>query len=182
MAQNRVIGCNGQLPWRMSTDLQRFKKLTMGHALVMGRKTYDSIGRPLPGRRSIVLTTRFPDGEFRLFQQSAMWAREPPPEGDVHFLTGLEVALSAASALKKEVFVIGGGVVFEETLPFANRIYLSQIEATVKGDTKFPKISMDGWQVVSRESFEKNERNQYRHTFTVLQRFPTLFDFEYIDA
>jgi dihydrofolate reductase len=132
MAANRAIGLDGGLPWRLPADLKRFKELTMGHTLVMGRKTYDSIGRPLPGRPTIVVT-RQPD-----------WQRD-----------GVTVAHSLADALARaggeEVFVAGGEEIFRQSLDRAGRIYLTRIERDFPGDTFFPEFEGPAWRRIERE-------------------------------
>lgn len=133
MARNRVIGANGGLPWHLSSDLRRFKALTMGHHILMGRKTFESIGRVLPGRASVVIT------------RNPRWRAE-----------GVVVASSLADALSKaggddEVFVIGGEQVFREALPVADRIYLTRIERNFAGDTFFPEFDASAWTTLSSE-------------------------------
>lgn len=151
MAANRVIGRDNQLPWRLPADLRRFKSLTMGHALVMGRKTYDSIGRPLPGRTFIVITRR--EG----------WA----PEG-VRIAHSLEEALREAPG--DEVFVAGGEQIFRQALPLADRLYLTRIHAEIPGDTWFPEIDPSEWRVVEEEHHEASGDNPYPYTFQTLDR------------
>ena len=128
---NLVIGRNGDMPWHLPQDLAHFKATTMGHTMVMGRKTYDSIGRALPGRRTIVITG-----------QQAWHA------------AGVEVAHSLAEALAlagpTEVFVIGGGAVFEEAMPFADQMILTQIEQSPEGDVFFPTIDPSHWHETAR--------------------------------
>jgi dihydrofolate reductase len=133
MARNRVIGRDGKLPWHLSADLKRFKALTLGHHIIMGRKTWESIGRPLPGRTSIVIT------------------RHP-----AYAAPGAQVVDSLSSALKLarhdlEVFVIGGGQIYCEALPVADRIYLTEVDAEFAGDTFFPPLSPGEWDVSTRE-------------------------------
>jgi dihydrofolate reductase len=117
VAQNRVIGRGGTLPWHLPGDLKRFKRLTTGHAVLMGRATYDSIGRPLPNRRNVVLTSR--------------------PIGGVECYPSLEEALSALASLDR-VFVIGGGTLYARTLEEADELYLTLLHREVEGDTFFP--------------------------------------------
>jgi dihydrofolate reductase len=133
MAKNRVIGANGRLPWHLSSDLKRFKALTMGHHIIMGRKTFESIGRLLPGRTTIVIT-RNPDWKF---------------EGAVA-ADSLQRALDHASG-DSEIFVIGGQEVFREALNLADRILLTEIDRDFAGDTHFPQVDSREWTEVSRE-------------------------------
>lgn len=123
MARNRVIGIHGQLPWHISGDLKRFKKLTMGHPIVMGRKTFESIGKPLPGRENVVLTRNL---AFR-------------PEGItvIHSFDDLKKRFGDT-----EIFVIGGADLFRMALPLANRLHITQIDQDFAGDTLFPEIDL----------------------------------------
>ena len=135
VGRNRVIGRDNDLPWRLPEDLAHFKALTMGHTLVMGRRTFDSIGRPLPGRRTVVVTRR-PD-----------WTVE-----------GVEVAHSLPEALRlavgdgdTEVFVVGGGQVYAEAMSVATRLLLTEIEQAPEGDTLFPEVNPADWSETSRD-------------------------------
>ena len=147
VAANRAIGKGGALPWRLPSDLRRFKRLTMGHAIVMGRRTFDSIGRPLPGRTNIVLT------------RDPAWRRD-----------GVETARSLDDALAKagegEVFVIGGGEIYAAALPRASRLYLTLVPRAVEGDAFFPEYDPAGWKEVEREELTDPEP----HSFVVLER------------
>lgn len=151
VARNGVIGRDGDLPWRLSTDLRRFRRLTMGHHLLMGRKTYESIGRPLPGRTTVVLTR----GDWTA--DGVLTAANP------------EQALQACSG-DDEVFVVGGGEIYRLFLPRVERIYLTRVEAEVPGDVRFEQLSDDAWRVVSEEAFESGERDELPHTFRILER------------
>ncbi|MBI3527429.1 MAG: dihydrofolate reductase [Betaproteobacteria bacterium] len=139
MAQNRVIGANNTLPWHLSTDLKRFKALTMGHHIIMGRKTFESIGRLLPGRTSIVIT-RNPAFKF----EGVLTARSLPD--------ALE-----ESAGEEEVFVIGGEQIFRDALPLATRIHATEIACDYEGDALFPAIDRAQWQVTSAATFAEGE-------------------------
>ncbi len=150
MAKNRVIGANGRLPWHLSSDLKRFKALTMGHHIIMGRKTFESIGRLLPGRTTIVIT-RNPGWKF---------------EGAV-VADSLQRALDLASG-DSEVFVIGGQEVFREALPLADRIYLTEIDRDFEGDTFFPELLFQ-WREMSRETL-KDEASRLVYTNRTLDR------------
>ncbi len=152
ISDNQVIGREGQLPWHLSADLQRFKRLTMGHHIVMGRKTYDSIGRQLPGRTSIVLT-RQPD-----------WTVE-----GVVTATDFESALAQAGD-DEEVFVIGGSQIYQLALPLVDRLYVTRVHASVEGDTYFPDITTDQWQLKQTDSFAADEKNDHDYSFLVYQR------------
>ncbi|MDX1610097.1 MAG: type 3 dihydrofolate reductase [Halofilum sp. (in: g-proteobacteria)] len=149
MDRNRVIGLDGKLPWHLPADLQWFKRCTMGKPILMGRHTWNSIGRPLPGRRNIVLTS---DQDF-----SAEGATV------VH---SLEEALEAAGDAE-EVMVIGGGVLFSETIAIANRLYLTVVDGEFAGDTWFPFFASDDWEETFSETHEPDENNAFRYTFLI---------------
>jgi len=142
VAKNRVIGIEGKLPWHLPEDLKRFKKLTLGHVLVMGRKTFDSIGRPLPGRTTIVVT-RQPD-----------WEPASGPSPQVVRAGGLEEALTKAAAIDPEVFVVGGGEVYAEALPVADAMVLTWVDAEPAGDAFFPEVDWAAWREASSEVIE----------------------------
>ena len=144
MGRNRVIGLDGDMPWHFAEDLAHFKRTTMGGTMIMGRKTFDSIGRPLPGRRTIVIT------------RNRDWAHEGVEV--VHSLAeALELASSArpddsSAAFATAVFVVGGGDVYAQALPLADRLVLTEIDEAPEGDTYFPEWSRDEWAETARES------------------------------
>ena len=150
--RNRVIGSDNQLPWRLSADLQHFKGLTMGKPIVMGRKTYESIGRPLPGRTNIVVTR---DSSF-----SAAGCRV------VH---SIDEALVAAGDVD-EVMIMGGENLYSQLLPRADRLYLTEVQAEVSGDAWFPEFDATQWQELERESHRADENNEFDYDFVVLAR------------
>lgn len=152
ISENYVIGREGQLPWHLSADLKRFKKLTMGHHIVMGRKTYDSIGRQLPGRTSVVLT------------RQTDWSVE-----GVLTATGLETALELAGD-DEEVFIIGGSQIYQLALPLVERLYVTRVQASVSGDTYFPEITSEQWQLEQTDSFSADEKNDHDYSFLVYSR------------
>ncbi len=158
MAENGVIGRDGGLPWRLSSDLKRFKALTMGKPIVMGRKTWDSIGRVLPGRPHVVVSRN-------------------PGLG----IEGVETARSLDEGLAKaadaaqradagEICVIGGGDIYAQALPRAARLYVTHVEATVPGDTRFPDIAQADWEAVREERLPADERNSYPTRFVEYRR------------
>jgi dihydrofolate reductase len=154
MDENRGIGFENRLPWRLSSDLKRFKSLTMGHFLIMGRKTFQSIGQPLPGRSMIVITR---DPHYEL--EGGMVAHS------------LEEALELArQAGEQEVFVIGGGEIFHQAYDRADRIYLTQVHTAGTADVFFPALIWEDWKVVETSQHPADERNQFSHTYTVLAR------------
>lgn len=151
MSTNRVIGLNNRLPWRLSADLKRFKSLTLGHTLLMGRQTYQSIGRPLPGRTIVVLTRQ----------------KDFAPEG-VLVAHSLDEALTLATG--EEVFIAGGAQIYHQTLPLADRLYLTIIDAPVAGDAYFPAFDESDWQLLSEERHDPSEANPYSYRFLVYER------------
>ncbi|MGH8259422.1 MAG: dihydrofolate reductase [Steroidobacteraceae bacterium] len=153
VAENDVIGRAGGLPWHLSDDLKRFKALTMGKPMLMGRKTFESIGRPLPGRTSLVLT------------RTAGWAA---PAGAI-VVTSMPEAIERTRDAP-ELAVIGGAEVFRLALPHARRIDLTRVHARVDGDTFFPPLDPREWRECSREEHPADERNAYATTFSVLER------------
>jgi dihydrofolate reductase len=155
VARNGVIGRQGQLPWRLSADLKRFKSLTMGHRLVMGRKTYESIGKPLPGRVSIVL--------------SRSTKPAPEPRENPRYVRSLAEALEVARG-DEEVFVIGGADVFLQALPRADRLYVTWVEADVPGDTVLPPIDLSNWRLVEETALPADEKNEFATRFCVYDR------------
>ncbi|WP_163998101.1 dihydrofolate reductase [Pyxidicoccus caerfyrddinensis] len=151
MASNRVIGAGNQLPWRLSADLARFKKLTMGHTLVMGRKTYESIGRPLPGRTFVVVTRQ----------------QDYAPQG-VTVAHSVDEALSLAQARgDDEVFIAGGADLYAQTMDRWNRLYLTRIAREFPGDTYFPEVDLSGWRLVEDEQHPEAE---LPHAFLTYER------------
>jgi dihydrofolate reductase len=132
MATNRCIGRNNTLPWRLPADLKRFKQLTLGHTLIMGRKTYESIGRPLPGRTTLVVTRQ----------------RDYAPEG-VQVAHSLEEALELARG--DEVFIAGGADLYRQTLERVRRLYLTRIDREYAGDTFFPELDLPTWRLLAEE-------------------------------
>lgn len=152
IARNGVIGNKGTLPWRLSSDLKRFKQMTMGHCLLMGRKTFDSIGRALPGRQTIVL--------------SKAGVRATP---DVTYAPSPE-DVPALVEPNRRVMVVGGAQIYEAVLPHCNEIWLTRVLADVEGDVCFPDIDWTQWQLVSTESIPSSEKDQYATEFQVWKR------------
>jgi len=153
VSDNSVIGRANRIPWRQSTDLKRLKKLTMGHHLLMGRKTYESLDGPLPGR-TIVVITHNPD-----FRADGVLAAP-----------SLERAIEMAR-LDDEVFVGGGSQIFEQALHRADRMYLTRVHAEVAGDTFFPEFDdVTEWKLVDAEHCDADEKNQYPYSFLTYER------------
>lgn len=158
MARNRVIGKDNQLPWHLPSDLKYFKQTTLGKPVIMGRRTFDSIGRPLPGRKNIVIT-RQPH-----WQREGVSTAVSLPEA---------IALGRSAALAggaEELMVIGGAQIYAEALPLARRLYVTEVQAEVEGDARFPELST-AWQEVSRESGDFDPaRDDFPFDIVVLER------------
>jgi dihydrofolate reductase len=154
VADNGVIGRENGLPWHLPEDLKRFKRLTLGKPVVMGRKTYDSIGRPLPGRHNIVVTR---DAQYR-------------PAG-VTVVHGIDDAERAAAGTD-EIMVIGGAELFRLFLPRAGRVHLTRVHGEVSGDVFWPALDESRWQVVHREELAADERHAYAMTFEIWEQRP----------
>ena len=152
MAANRVIGQDNGLPWHLPADLKHFKETTMGKPILMGRKTWESIGRPLPGRTNIVIT-----------RDSAYAA-----EGCV-VVSSIAAAMAAAGE-QDEVMVIGGAELYRQVLPCADTIYLTRIHASIEGDTRFPEIPDSEWHQLERVDYEADEKNGHDYSFIRLER------------
>jgi dihydrofolate reductase len=157
-AENGVIGNAGTMPWRMPSDLKRFRTLTIGKPVVMGRKTFQSLPKPLDGRDNIVITR---DPHFM-------------PEGAT-VVGSLDAALEIAAACATrrgtdEIMVIGGGEIYRQALPLANRIYLTQIQAKLVGDTSFPELPASIWRLERSEPLPKGEKDEYAATLLVYEK------------
>jgi len=153
-SENDVIGRGNELPWHLSADLRRFKRLTMGHHLVVGRRTWESIGRALPGRSMIVIS------------------RSPPelPEG-VRAAGSIEEAFEVArSAGEEELFVAGGAAIYALTLPLADKLYLTRVHAAIDGDVVLPAIDFDRWDLLETQAGSVDERNPLPYTFETYAR------------
>lgn len=159
VATNGVIGRQGRLPWHLSGDLKRFKQLTMGHTMIMGRRTFESIGRALPGRRTIVVTRQ---SDYSV------------PEG-VQIATSLDEALRIAAATgESDAFVVGGAELYREALPHTDRLFFTEVAADVEGDTYFPvnfdTFEWDSWVCLETEAHEADSQNDYAFVFVTFQR------------
>jgi len=156
MDEGRGIGLRGKVPWKLSTDLRRFKQLTAGHHLIMGRKTFESIGKPLPGRMNIILT------------------RDPAYQrAGCLVMHNLQDALELAeSRCDEEVFIIGGGDLYAQALPLAGRLYLTRVHVRLEADTFFPEIRLEDWAEKQTQSFPASEKDQHPYTYQVFERLP----------
>lgn len=143
-----VIGKDNQLIWRQSSDLKRFKLLTTNKCVVMGRKTYDSIGKPLPNRKNIILSR------------------------NTIKIEGCQVINSIDDILniKEDIFIIGGGEIYQKFLPYADKIYITKVHNDIDGDTYFPEINMNDWNIESSEYYKKDEKNEYDYSFINLKK------------
>jgi dihydrofolate reductase len=152
MDERGGIGKNNRLPWHLPSDLKRFKNLTMGHHLVMGRKTYETIGKPLPGRVMIVVTHQ-----------------------KDYFLEGCMVARSLRDAIKlakddheSEVFIIGGGEIFQQAIDLADKLYLTTVHVNVDADVSFPKINLIQWEQIKIDNIAQNNKDEYESDYKIL--------------
>lgn len=158
MSRNRTIGRNNALPWHLPEDLQYFKRVTMGKPIIMGRKTWESIGRPLPGRSNIVIT------------------RDPAYQAEgVKIVRSLEEAISLAESIAlidgaEEAVVIGGAQIYALALPIAQRLYMTQVHAEVEGDAFFPQFDLTQWKELGRDDYSASGPNPYDYSFVVLER------------
>lgn len=171
MACNRVIGRDDKLPWRLSSDLKRFKTLTMGHHLIMGRKTFESLPRLLPGRTSLVIS-RSQEPGVRGHDTPAQRSGEgdlPLNYGRLIFTQSLDDAMKLA-ANDPETFVIGGAQIYELALPRADRLYVTHVEAEVAGDTFFPDYDPAEWRCLEETEYAADTKNEFPHRFCIYDR------------
>ena len=154
VAENGVIGNNNQLIWHLPNDLKQFKRLTTGHCIIMGRKTFDSIGKPLPNRTSIIISR---NTDFKI-------------EGCIT-VNLLENAISEAKKIEiEEAFVIGGAEIYRLALPIVDKIYLTEVHHAYEGDTFFPGIDKNIWKEMHREDFEIDEKHQVKYSFVEMEK------------
>ena len=154
MANNRVIGKDNQMPWHLPADLKHFKQVTIGKPVIMGRKTYESIGKALPGRENIVISRK---DDYQL--------------NDACVVPNIEDALAVAEKTADEVMIIGGGAIYSEFLPKAEQLFLTFIDLEAEGDTRFPDWEMAGkWTELSREQHQADEKNAHNYEFVTLLR------------
>jgi dihydrofolate reductase len=149
-SKNRVIGNDNKLIWKLSSDLKRFKELTTGNPVVMGRKTFESIGKPLPNRRNIIIT-----------------------RNENYEVDGCEIVSSLEEAFlltNNDCFIIGGGEIYKQSIEVADKIYLTLVDCELNGDTFFPEIDST-WKKISRKDFESDEKNEYRYSFIEYEKY-----------
>ncbi|MCX6816080.1 MAG: type 3 dihydrofolate reductase [Candidatus Aenigmarchaeota archaeon] len=151
LGKNNVIGSDNKLPWRLKADMKKFVSLTTGKPVIMGRKTFESIGRPLKNRTNIILT------------------RTDYAVEDAVVVSSIDEALKAAHG-SEEVMIIGGASIYEQFLPLADRLYITYVDCNADGDAFFPDFNKDEWNQVSREEHKADSENTYDYTFVVLER------------
>jgi len=151
IAANNAIGKDNQLLWRLPNDLKHFKQITSGHTIIMGRKTYDSVGKPLPNRRNIVITRQNINIE------------------GCEVVNSLDAAL-ALCANEPEIFIVGGAEIYKHAMQVTNRIYLTIVHQSFDGDTYFPEIKADEWKETEREDYQPDEKHQFAYSFITLER------------
>jgi dihydrofolate reductase len=153
-SEDNVIGINNTLPWHLKDDLQNFKKITMGHHILMGRKTFESIGKGLPGRMSLVISS------------------DPKPNSDnVFWFNSIFRAIKQAERNgESELFIIGGEKIYKYAISLVDRIYLTEVKGKIKGDTYFPQLSLKNWKKISEQQFSKNADNDFDFSFQILDR------------
>lgn len=154
VAENGIIGRDNDLPWHLSADLRRFKRLTMGHHLLLGRKTYEAIGRPLPGRHMVVISRGRPELPAAVARVSSLEE-------------GIELARLAG---EQEVFIAGGAQIYRVALPLADRIYLTRVHREFDGDARFPEIENASWTVVDQEHHQADNDHAPAYSFEILER------------
>lgn len=152
MAENRTIGLNKEMPWHLSADLKKFKKITMGHLIIMGRKTFESIGRPLPGRKNIIIS------------RNSNYLRE-----GCEVFNSLDSALESCSK-EEEVFVIGGATLYESILEKSDRLYITEIKKSFVGDTWFPEFDQNQWAEYQREDIDNDVSVDFNYSFVTYNR------------
>ena len=152
-ASNNVIGAKNELIWHLPNDLKHFKNLTSGHPIIMGRKTFESLGRPLPNRTNIVIT------------RDKNWQAE-----NVEKEFSLEKAIESAKKINEDIYIIGGGNIYKQAMEFADVLYITEVHHEFEGDTYFPEIDEEIWEEVDRENFMKDEKHPYAYSYVTYKR------------
>lgn len=153
MGKNREIGADNQLLWHLPKDLKHFKELTSGHPIIMGRKTYESIGKPLPNRTNIVISRKND------------WFEE-----GILIVGSIKEAIKFAKKIDENIFIIGGGNIYEQTIDLADQLEITSVDATLEADTYFPKIDEKNWRKTNEICHEKDEKNQFDFCFQTFER------------
>ena len=152
-ASNNVIGAKNDLIWHLPNDLKHFKNLTSGHPIIMGRKTFESLGRPLPNRTNIVVT------------RDKDWQAE-----NIQKEFSLEKAIESAKKINEDIYIIGGGNIYKQAMEFADVLYITEVHHEFEGDTYFPEIDEEIWEEVARENFMKDEKHPYAYSYVTYKR------------
>lgn len=152
-ASNNVIGAKNDLIWHLPNDLKHFKSLTSGHPIIMGRKTFESLGRPLPNRTNIVVT------------RDQNWNAE-----GTEIASSLLKAIEAAKKIDDDIYIIGGGNIYKQAMEFTDVLYITEVHHEFDGDTYFPEIDLDEWEEVQRENFKKDEKHPYAYSFVMYKK------------
>ena len=153
MGLNREIGVDNQLPWHLPKDLKHFKEITSGHPIIMGRKTYESIGKPLPNRTNIVISRK------------KDWFEE-----GILIVGSIKEAIKFGQKIDEDIFIIGGGNIFEQTMDIADKLEVTEIKTNIEADTFFPKIDPKIWTKTDEVCHEKDEKNNFDFCFQTFQR------------
>ena len=157
-SENNVIGSKNELPWNLPNDFKYFKNKTWGMPVIMGRKSYESLKKALPGRINIVVTS------------NANWQA-----GDAFVVNNIQDAIEKANESDaREIFIIGGGEIFRQTMNIVSRIYLTRVHAIIEGDTFYPEIKKDQWKLADEQSFPADEKHSYSYTFEVWEKNPAI--------
>ena len=152
-ASNNVIGAKNDLIWHLPNDLKHFKSITSGHPIIMGRKTFESLGRPLPNRTNIVVT------------RDQNWNAE-----GIEIASSLPKAIEAAKKIDDDIYIIGGGNIYKQAMEFTDILYITEVHHEFDGDTYFPEIDSDEWEEVEQEDFKKDEKHPYAYSFVTYKR------------
>lgn len=152
-ASNNVIGAKNDLIWHLPNDLKHFKNLTSGHPIIMGRKTYESLGRPLPNRTNIVIT------------RDSNWTADGIVKEN-----SLEKAIDTALKIDEDIYIIGGGNIYKQAMEFTDILFITEVHHEFDGDTYFPEIDTDDWEEIKRENFKKDEKHPFAYSFVTYQK------------
>ena len=153
-SENNIIGSNNDIPWKLSNDFKYFKNKTWGMPVIMGRNSFDAMKKALPGRINVVITRKTDWQPENVFVEHAID----------------EAIEKAKESEAKEIFIIGGGEIFRQTIGIVDRIYLTRVHATLEGDTFYPEINHDQWELAKSDSFPADEKNNYSYTFEVWEK------------
>lgn len=158
VSENNAIGKDNKLLWHLPNDLKYFKQLTTGHPVIMGRKTFESIGKPLPNRYNIVITRNKPENNLH---------------ENVTYCPSLNEAINTARKKDENIYIIGGGEIYRQALPITDTLYITKVHTQMAGDTFFPEINTEQWQLVSKETYFKDEKHAFDYSFLIYRKIPT---------